>query len=180
MTTRPVPVLALSGSVGVGKTSVLAEMHDVLIGLEMPHACIERDALAYSWPTRGYYNQDVSLLNIASVWSNFSAGGAERLVIAGVIERAADLDGYRRAVPGAEIVVCRLVAPVATRIARLKGREHGAGLAWHLDRTVELDHILDAARLDDFVVGDDARPLRDVALEVLTRAGWLPPAASRT
>lgn len=170
----PVPVLALSGPVGVGKTSVLIEIHDILCGLSIAHACVERDALAYSWPAHGYFNEDVALRNLASVWANFRAAGAERLVIAGVIERAADLAGYRRAIPGAAITTCRLTAAEATRLARLRDRERGAGLEWHLHRTVELERILDAARLEDFVVAnDEGRSLRAVAAEVLVRAGWV-------
>lgn len=171
----PVPVLAISGPVGVGKSTVLVEIHDVLASHGVPHACVERDALAYSWPPRGYFNEDAALENLAAVWANFRAAGAERLVVAGVVERAADLDGYRRAVPGARITVCRLTAAAATRAARLRGREVGAGLEWHLRRTEELEAILDAVRLDDFAVDNDARPVREVATEVLARAGWLSP-----
>jgi hypothetical protein len=171
----PVPLLALSGSVGVGKTTVLVEIHDVLSGRNVAHACIERDALAYSWPERGYFNQDAALDNLAAVWANFRAAGAGRLVVAGVVERPEDLAGYHRAVPGARITVCRLVASQATRLERLRGREHGAGLEWHLHRTVELEQVLETARLDDFTVDNEDRPVRDVALEVLARAGWLDP-----
>ena len=171
-----VPVLVLSGSVGVGKSTVLGEIHDVLVTRAVPHACVERDALACSWPTRGYYNEEALLENLASVWANFRAAGAGRLVVAGVVERAADLEGYHRAVPGARITVCRLVAAEATRLARLRERERGAGLAWHLARTVELDQVLDAARLDDFAVVNEGQSVRAVALAVLAGAGWLDPA----
>ena len=168
-----VPVLALSGPVGVGTTSVLVEMHDILCGLSMPHACVELDALAYSWPTHGDFNREVAYRNLAAVWATFRAAGATRLAVAGVVERASDLDGYRGAIPDAAITVCRLTAPEATRLARLRERERGAGLQWHLDRTVELERILDAVRLEDFVVENGDRPLRDVAAEVLARAGWV-------
>ena len=170
----PIPVLAISGAVGVGKTTVLVEIHDLLSSRGVPHACVERDALAYSWPARGDYNEDAALENLAAVWANFRAAGAGRLVVAGVVEREEDLAGYRRAIPGAEITVCLLVAAEATRLARLRGRERGAGLDWHLERTVELERILASARLDDFTVSnEEGRPVREVALEVLARAGWI-------
>jgi hypothetical protein len=169
----PVPVLALSGPVGVGKTTVLYEVHDLLAGLGVPHACIERDTLACSWPPRGYFNEDTAQENLAAVWANFRAAGAERLVIAGVVERPEDLEGYRHAIPGARITVCRLTASEATRFARLREREQGAGLAWHLERTVELERILDAGRLEDYAVANEGRPLREIALDVLRGAGWM-------
>lgn len=168
-----VPVLALSGPVGVGKTAVLVEIHDVLASADVPHACVERDALAWSWPERGDFNQEVALANLASVWANFRAAGARRVVIAGVLERPEDVDGYRRAIRGARIAVCRLTAPEPLRLARLRDRERGAGLEWHLARTVELERILRDARLEDFSVENGERPLRDVAMEVLARAGWI-------
>ena len=55
-----VPVLALSGSVGVGKSTVLEEMHDVLAARAIPHACIELDALACSWPRASSSNRRAS------------------------------------------------------------------------------------------------------------------------
>jgi hypothetical protein len=180
MSDESVPVLAVSGPVGVGKSTVLAEIHDVLVSRRVPHACVERDALAYSWPERGYFNEETVLENLAAVWANFRAAGAGRLVVAGVIERAADLDGYRRAIPGARITVCRLTATGATRAARLRAREVGAGLEWHLARTEELNAIMGAAHLEDFTVDNGERPVREVAVEVLTRAGWLPPMARYT
>lgn len=168
-----VPVLVLSGSVGVGKTAVLIEIHDILSGLSVSHACVERDALTYSWPERGRFNDVLALRNLESVWTNFRDAGARRLVIAGVIERADDLEGYRQAIPGAAITTCRLVASEATRLARLRSREHGSGLDWHLHRTLELERILHAAQVEDFVVTNEHQPLRAVAAEVLVRAEWV-------
>ena len=169
---KSVPVLALSGTVGVGKTTVLVEIHDILSTRKVPHACVERDALAYSWPTRGYFNQGMAIENLASVWANYSRAGAECLVVAGVVEREADLEGYRRAVPGAEIRVCHLTASEYVRIERLKSREPGSGREWHLKRTVELARLIETSRLNAFTVLNDGRPVRDVALEVLTMAAW--------
>jgi adenylylsulfate kinase len=170
-----IPVLALSGSVSVGKTSTLIEIHDILEKRKVPHGCVERDALGYSWPVQGRFNERIVELNLMCVARTFLAAGAERLVIAGVIERPHDLSVYRRCIPNAEIQVCRLTAELHLRRERLPGREKGAGLNWHLERTAELDHILDKARIDHFSVDNGDRPLRDVAWEVLARAGWLPP-----
>ena len=80
------PVLAISGSVGVGKTSVLVELHDILVSEKIPHGCVERDALGYSWPSQGRFNEVIVERNLACVVSTFLEGGATRLLIAGVIE----------------------------------------------------------------------------------------------
>jgi hypothetical protein len=172
MNTR-IPLLALSGAVGVGKTAVLIEIHDILEQRQVPHACVERDALGYSWPAQGRFNEGIIELNLSCVVTTFLGAGAERLVIAGVIESPADLSVYRRCIPNAEIQVCRLTAALELRRERLRSREKGAGLDWHLQRTAELDRILDQASIDHFSVDNGDRPLREVASEVLARAGWL-------
>lgn len=107
-----------------------------------------------------------------------SAADAERSIVVGVLERREDIRGYEGVIPGARVVVCRLTASGATREARLRDREHGAGLQWHLERPVELADILEAARVEEFTVDNDQRPLRAVASEVLVRAGWIAAEAS--
>lgn len=166
------PVLAISGTVGVGKTSILGELHDILSNAKIPHGCVERDALGYSWPVMGRFNEEIVERNLACVASNFVKTGATRILIAGVIESAADLAAYHRCIPNAQIQVCRLIADLETRRERLRSREKGAGLGWHLDRTAELDAILDLAKIEDFIVDNGNRRLRDVASEVLEQAGW--------
>lgn len=168
-----VPLLILSGTVGAGKSSVGAAISGLLKAREVPHAFVDLDALAVSWPEHGRFNEELALRNLASVWENFRSAGAQRLVIAYVVESRGDLRRYEEAVPGAEITVCRLVASQATREARLRKRETGSGLAWHLNRTAELEAILQQAAVEDFCVENDGRPLEAVALEVLQKAGWL-------
>jgi len=169
-----VPVLALSGSVGVGKTAVLIEIHDILESAHIPHGCVERDALGYSYPAQGRFNEGIIERNLACVARTFIESGATRVVIAGVIESRSDLDSYRRSIPGAEIVVCRLTGDLELRRERLRAREIGAGLNWHLARTEELDTIQDASRVANFTVDNGQRPIREVAEEVLRRAEWPP------
>ncbi|PYS86206.1 MAG: hypothetical protein DMF62_16620 [Acidobacteria bacterium] len=167
-----IPVLAISGPVGVGKTSVLIELHDVLSNLQVPHGCVERDALGYSWPESGPFNERMIERNLARVVSNFIDAGAAYLLIAGVIENSEHLSSYSRCIPNAHIQICRLTADLEIRRERLRSREKGAGLNWHLNRTVELDGILDKAKIEDFTVDNGDRRLRDVAFEVLDRTGW--------
>src|SRR5206468_2834153 len=95
------------------------------------------------------------------------------LVVARVLEDTADIPRYRAAVPDADLTICRLVAPEPTRVERLVGRMPPGPLReWHLERTVELHDILERAALEDFVVVNEG-PVRAVAVEVLSRAGWI-------
>jgi predicted kinase len=85
-----------------------------------------------------------------------------------------ELDRYRAAVPGAAVTICRLIAPAAVRIERLISRmPPGPSRDWHVARTVELESALDRLAHEDFVVENDQRPVREVAVEVLDRAGWI-------
>ena len=118
--------------------------------------------------------------NLAAVWANFQAAGAERLVLARVVESRDELDRYRAAVPGARIVVVRLRAPIETLQARDAAREHGLGRAWHLARAAELVAQMDRDAVEDVLIETDGQTLGEIAREALARCGWpLPSPTSR-
>lgn len=120
-----------------------------------------------------HFNANLMFENLAVMWPNYRAHGAQRLVLARVLEDRAELDRYREAIPDAEIVVCRLVAPQALRVERLRQRmPPGPSRDWHEQRTDQLEAILQVSDVEDFVVTNDGHP-RDVALEVLRRVEWL-------
>ena len=170
-----VPAIVVTGTVGAGKSSVAGELQHVLGRQGIPHAGVDLDALTECWPSPpdDPFNTRVMLKNLACVWSTYRQAGAQRLVMAGVLEYREELDGYRQAIPGLLPVVCRLVASTATLRERLRQREIGSGLAWHLRRAEELAAKLEATRLEDFVVHNEGRTVQETATEVLVRAGWL-------
>ena len=175
MTDR-VPVLHLSGSMGAGKTTVMGEASDLLIEANVSHACVDFDGLALIHPHAPDDPDGCGLAfrNLKSIWANYRAVGIERLVIAAVIESRSQLAHYEDAVPGAEIVLCRLLAPMATMHDRLRSRDPGIYLPRFLARSTRLDGILAARRIEDFTVDNGpGRHVTDVAREVLRRAGWL-------
>jgi hypothetical protein len=157
-----VAVLVLSGSMGAGKTTVLGEASDLLLAAGVPHAAIDLDALSI-----GHFPGDLSMRNLAAVWSNYAAVGMTRLLLAD-----ADPDRARiaQAVPGARIVVCRLRASIETMQQRVRAREPGMRQQEFVERVAELERAIDG---EDFSAGNDGRDITAVAREVLTRAGWL-------
>jgi hypothetical protein len=168
-----VPVLLLTGTGGVAKTTIAYEINDALADMGVPNAAIDLDALAAQWPPTSPWNADLAFENLGALWPNYQAHGSTHLVLARVIEDAADLDRYRAAVPGAQITVVRLTSPTATRVDRLRQRmPSGPSLDWHLDRTEELEAVLHTAALEDVVVENADRAPRDIALEILQRVGW--------
>ena len=171
---RATPVLLLTGTVGVGKTTIAFEINDTLAEMKIPNAAVDLDGLTAQWPPSSKWNADLMFENLAALWPNYRDHGVTHLVLAHVLEDAAELDRYRLAVPDAAITVVRLVAPQPIRVERLLGRmPPGPSREWHLDRTVELEDILARAGYEDFTVENGQRPARDVAVEVLTRAGWI-------
>ncbi|MFI6291389.1 hypothetical protein ACIBEJ_07355 [Nonomuraea sp. NPDC050790] len=170
-----VPVLVISGPVGVGKTTVAGEIFDLLLARDVAHAVVDLDNLGLCWPfgEGDPFNDRMALRNLAAVWRNYAAAGIGRLVVARVVESRAKLDGYRAAVPGAEIVVCRLAAEAGTLRDRVARREAGAAGEALARRAVELAGTPATGDAADFVVVTDDRPVAEVAMEVLRGAGWV-------
>lgn len=170
-----VPTILVTGPVGSGKSTVATEIGRVLEKLDIPHAVVDFDQLTESRPRPAddRFGTRVGLTNLAAVWKNYADAGAERLVIARVIESKDDLAGFRQAVPGADISVVRLRASVATLQARIRHRETGGGLNWHLDRAGELAELMDSAHLEDVLVETEGRDPQTIAREIVARVGWV-------
>ena len=168
------PMLLISGSLGSGKTTVLSEASDLLAKAGVAHAAIDLDWLTIMYPPQGNYGQQLMLKNLAAIWPVYAVTGAERLLVARVVEDRSELQYYREAVPGAEPIVCRLTASAKTMRERLLIREPGLFQAEALARSEELAGILESAGAEDFTVDNDGeRPVTEVAREVLSRGGWL-------
>ena len=176
-----VPVMLVTGPVGVGKTTVAGEVSALLERAGVPHAFVDVDSLRWSYPSPpdDRFRTALAMRNLAVVWSNFRADGAERLVLADVVESRDELDRYRGAVPGAEIAVVRLRAAVEKLAARVGEREQGSGRDWHLARAAEPAAQLDRDAVEDVLIETDGRAVLDIAREALERCGWPLPAPSR-
>ena len=169
----PARVIVITGSMGAGKTTMMAEASDLLIARGMVHAAVDLDALAIGH-LPGASLDEMAYVNLAAVWQNFSAAGVSALLVAGAMETRVELDRLRDAVGAEALVVCRLRAPLAVMEDRVRAREPGLLQPQLVARVSGLDGILDAAALEDFsLVNDGARPIADVAREMLVRAGWL-------
>jgi hypothetical protein len=160
---------------GAGKSSVLAEASDLLALCHIAHAAVDVDALGLGHLPGEVPNDGVMYRNLESVCRNYASSGVKRFMVARALENRAELDLCRRMVPAAKAIVCRITASVATMESRVKTREQGMLQGQFVGRVAELDAILDRARLEDFTISNENRPLADVAKELLVRAGWLSP-----
>ena len=166
-------MLIITGSMGAGKTSVLAEASDILALRRLVHAAIDLDALGLAHLASSAGNDGVMYRNLESVYRNYSALGVTRLLLARAMEDRAELELCRTVVSAAKTTVCRLTAGIDTMQQRVKTRESGVLQREYVDRVTILDAILDRARLEDFAVINEGRPLSEVAQEMLIKAGWI-------
>ena len=165
-------MLIITGTMGAGKTSVLAEASDILALRHIAHAAIDVDALGLAHLPSGASSDAVMYGNLRSVCKNYAALGVERFLLARAMEDRAQLELCRDIVPTANTIVCRLIASMAAMKQRVKRRETGLSQREYVARVAKLNVILDRVRLEDFTVTNESRSLTDVALEMLIKAGW--------
>jgi adenylylsulfate kinase len=166
--------ILLTGTVGSGKTSVAVAIGELLEAGDESYALVDLDWLAWVRPARASIATVHSVLveNLGLIWPTFRAAGVQRLVLARHLEDRAELDAVRGALTGVELFVVRLRASHALVERRLRARDTGAHLAEHLAEAAAFAARAEGAALEDAVVENGERPLREVAGEVVGAAGW--------
>jgi len=168
-----VSLLIITGTMGAGKTTVLAEASDLLAAQQMAHAAIDMDALGLAVLPGAARNDEAMYRNFRSICDNYAALGVERFLVARAVETRAELELCREIVCATETVVCRVGASIGTMEGRVKLRELGVLQGQYVSRVAELSAILDRARLEDFTIANEDRPITEVAREVLMKARWI-------
>jgi hypothetical protein len=166
-------LLIITGTMGAGKTSVLAEASDILARRQIPHAAIDVDALGLSHLPSAAANDEVMYLNLQSVYKNYASHGVRRFLLARAMEDRAELEFCRGPISAANTVVCRLIASIEVLQHRVKMRESGVSQQDYVARVETLNAILDRARLEDFTVTSENRSVTEVAHEMLVKAEWI-------
>ena len=123
-------------------------------------------------PPEDEWNERLAHRNLAAVWRNYAAAGAERLLFERVLDSRSLLERVEAAVPGARITVVRLRAPLELLRERIAAREPGDA-SWYLGAAEHLQGVFESAGVEDFAVDNVDRRPAEVAAEVLRRAGWL-------
>ena len=168
-----VQLLVITGSMGAGKSAVLAEASDLLSLRNIVHAAIDVDSLFLGHIPSTARNDDVMFANLRSVCNNYAGAGVPRFILARALETPAQLDLCREITSATNTVVCRLTASFDTMRCRVKVRESGVLQQEFVTRIAELNSILDRARLEDFTISNENRPLNEVAFEMLLQARWI-------
>lgn len=166
-------LLVITGTMGSGKTAVLAETSDLLRALNVEHAAIDLDALGGAYLSNRANNDQTMYENLASISQNYARAGLTRFLVARAIETRAELDRCSKAIGATETVVCRLLASEEVLRRRVAEREQGVRRKEFIQRVSKLTETLDKACLEDFTVSTEDHDVTAVAREVLLRAGWI-------
>lgn len=174
MSDPAIPVVIISGPVGVGKSSVGQEISDQLQERAIAHTFVDFDALAQTSPRPADdpYGTRLGSRNLMALWRNAAEAGSQNLIVAYVIETERDLEAITSAVPGANSIVVQLQASDAALAERVRKREIGSAHDWHANRAIELARSLALTGPADMVVQTDGRGVVDIAREIVERIGW--------
>ena len=169
-----VPVLLITGAVGVGKTRTASAVSGLLAEKGILHACLDLPQISKAFPERrdDPWNEQLARHNLACMWLNFRAVGVERLIVTRVLESRSLIRHLTDAVPGAEVVVVRLRAPLAVVQARIRERNRDRA-DWFLDAAEHLVPSMDEQAVEDYLIDNSALSIDQTAREVLRVTGWL-------
>ena len=169
-------VVLLTGPVGVGKSTVLAEIAWLLTQANMPYAAVDLAVIGRAWPAPedDRWNERLIHRNLACMWANFRDSGAERLVLARVLEARSLLRHVEAAVPGAAITVVRLRASLPVLEARIRHREQGTDPTWYLEVAAYLVGAMEQPEIADYVLDTERGSAAEVAAQILRLVGWQP------
>jgi len=160
-------LLVVTGPVGVGKTAVSWEIAEVLEERDIRYGFFDPDAVHFHpRPLDDRFGYRVSLAAFDAAWPLMDV---DRLIVPMIVEQRSRFDHFSEF----DVTIVRLSAPARVIEQRIRQREIWAGLEWHLARAAELDAHWRDHPVEDFLVENADRPVREVAVEVLTRSCWL-------
>ena len=183
-------LLWLCGATGVGKSTVGWQLYEQVrrLGLRCAFVDLQQIGFLRPAPADDPANHRLIARNLAAVWANFRAAGAQCLLVVGSVESAQVLDGYAAELPGTTITLCRLHADLDGFTERIAQRGQGLGPPIAGDRLVGAPEPVltaiaeraaaDAAAQRRMSLGDlwidtgGLTPL-ELAREILRRTDWM-------
>jgi hypothetical protein len=164
-------VLLITGTVASGKTSVALEVGEMMASTGIPVAVVDIDWLGRVWLGSDHRGvEQLRLRNLAAVWPSYLAAGIMHFVLAHAVRSREDVNALRTAMPEADLRVFRLSVSFQTVNDRLRGRDRGRVLEEHLRVAPVITKDLNEACVEDFLVSNEGRSIREVSSEVLRLA----------
>ncbi len=171
-----IPVVVVTGTIGVGKTAIAMTMSELLHESDIRHGLLEVDWLGEVYPApypEDPYSTRFAMRNLAAIWPNFLEVGITRAIVTMTLENHQELHDLRRALASSDLTVVRLEASSEVRAERIRNRELGALLKLFLEKTDPLAEKIASYGIGDVVVRNDRQKPQDVADEILNSLGWL-------
>ncbi|MDQ3877895.1 MAG: hypothetical protein M3290_06050 [Actinomycetota bacterium] len=160
----------IAGPLGVGKTSVAIAVGDILHERGAGAAIVDLDWLGWLIGSSVSINEVIAK-NLAAIWPNLRAAGAEYLILTRALENRSDAETFRAAVPDVSLVIAHVTAPLDVIHARLRRRDAGATLQEHLVQSAEMGDL--ERQSDDIYISNGDTPVEDTAARLLDELGWL-------
>jgi len=169
------PIIFISGPVGVGKSTIGAEVAQILKKKEIPHTFIDFDQIRYTYPSPADdpWGNRLGLENLHAIWTNCAKAGALNLVVSYVVEEKSFIDSILEIIPEGDVSTIQLSANSDTLKSRLVGREMGNSLEWHVNRAEELNSSLyDVKTPCNHRIDTDLRAIPEIAEEIVELIIW--------
>jgi hypothetical protein len=165
----------LTGLFGVGKSTIAAEMADLLEDAGVPYAALDLDWLTWCNVGDGDRTSEHAMLlrNLATVVANYRRAGVRYFVLARWVRDRDELAGVIATV-AMPLHTVELVAPLDEITQRLEA-DPTAGRLDDLAESVAWVAAGGGAGFAEHTVDND-RPVREVASEILRRLAWPHPA----
>jgi hypothetical protein len=161
----------ITGPYGSGKSSVAAEISDVLEKRGDRYAYLDLDFLAWGYPGSDEEGAGhrIMLRNLAPVVENYLAAGVKFFVLAGSIRDQLELDGLEAALR-MPLRVVRLVVPLEEIEARL-ATDVTSGRRDDLREAAAQIAASEEVGLEGLTLPNQG-PVRPIALQILGWLGW--------
>jgi hypothetical protein len=170
-----IPIVLVSGPVGVGKSVVGGEVAEILERNGTPHSFVDFDQIRFTFPRPADdpWGNRLGFENLGAIWRNCSRYGSLNLIISDVVEDESFLGTLKQTIPEGDVSTIQLSASLDTLEARLRKREIGSGLDWHLNRAGELlDSLAQPGTPSDHRIATDSRTVVEIAEEVVSKIAW--------
>jgi hypothetical protein len=167
-----VEAVLICGAYGTGKSSLAADIAELLEARDVPYAAIDLDWLAWANVEDGHGEggERLMLANLAALIANFHAAGMTRFVLAGLLTGADERERLR-ATLGMPLRVVRLTVPIE-EIERRLAPDPTSGRAGDLEEARRQVATGVGVGLEDVAV-DNHRPSAETASELVRWLGWV-------
>ena len=162
--------LLITGAYGTGKTTLAAEIAELLADHQVPCAAIDIDWLGWFWlpEKREHTVNDIVVANLRAIAQTYEAAGVTHLLLAGTIRTRLELDQLAAVVAG-PLRVLQLTVPLAEISRRLEA-DALSSRAEDLEMSATEPNA--GAEIADLTLANEG-DIGDLARRVADLLGWL-------